>query len=102
MKKLSTKLKKIDLIPLVVFLVSLLVYYWVGTDGGLGPRPDLDHFNPLAQSFRQGRLDIHGAADQYDLSFYQGRYYPYWGPLPALILVPLQVLLGGPCSDDLF
>ncbi len=78
---------------LLIFLVVSLIYFYVGTRGSFIVPLDLDHFNPLAQSLLQGRLDIPEPATNYDLAFYQGRWYPYWGVLSALILMPYQVLM---------
>lgn len=82
------------IVPLLLFFTVFLVYFGVGTDWSFIPGYDLDFYNPLAQSFLQGRLDIPSPATTYDLSFYQGKYYPYWGPLPALLLIPFQLLKG--------
>lgn len=79
---------------ILVFLIAFLVYFYIGTRGSFIVPLDLDHFNPLAKSLLRGRLDIPEPAATYDLAFYQGRWYPYWGVLPALILIPWQFLMG--------
>lgn len=78
---------------IIIFLTAFLIYFYVGTRGTLIVPLDLDYFNPLAASLLQGRLDIPAPAATYDLAFYHGRWYPYWGVLSALILMPYQVLM---------
>ena len=36
-----------------------------------------------------------------DLSFYQGQYYLYWGPVPAILVMPFVALFGIGVSDIL-
>ncbi len=36
----------------------------------------------------------------HDALLYQGRYYLYWGPVPALLLAPLKALGVGPIDDS--
>lgn len=79
---------------LALFLFVFFIYFGVGTKWTWHVPLDLDHFNPLAQSFLHGRLDIPQPTTTYDLSYYQGHWYPYWGPLPALLLIPFQIILG--------
>lgn len=49
--------------------------------------------NPYSPGAHAG-LDVIG-----NLSYYQGRYYMYWGPAPAVALAVLKVL-GGPTAGD--
>lgn len=78
--------------------------------------PETDHFNLLAQGFRQGHLHLAGevppalvaAPNPYDprlrppgvevlhdASFYRGKYYIYFGPAPVVTLfLPWSVLVG--------
>ncbi|MFH1184075.1 MAG: hypothetical protein V1755_03440 [Chloroflexota bacterium] len=38
---------------------------------------------------------------RWDASYYDGRYYLYWGPVPAIVSAGLQVLIGAPPSGAL-
>lgn len=78
----------------IIFIIVLLVYFVVGTNYTLKPKWALDHFNPLANSLLNFRLDIQNPASTYDLSFYKGKWYGPWGIIPALILIPLQYIKG--------
>jgi len=80
-------------------------YAFVGSAGKAGfPWPAYMHFyDQLAEGFRQGHLHIsedphpdllrqtnpydpvHVKLWRSDLSLYRGKYYLYWGPLPALL-----------------
>lgn len=55
------------------------------------------HFTLLAESFLQGRLNILPNSSHFppgDVAFYDGKYFIYFGPLPAIILSPLVFLFG--------
>ncbi|HEX8990666.1 MAG TPA: hypothetical protein VF784_03220, partial [Anaerolineales bacterium] len=42
----------------------------------------------------------HGIPSPQDLSLYKGRFYLYWGPVPALLLVPIKSLIPGVIGDQ--
>lgn len=79
---------------LIIFLLAAAVYYLLATKGTGKFFHDLDYFSPLAKSFLMGRLDIPGSIENHDLSLFNGKWYPYWGPLPALLLIPFQLVMG--------
>lgn len=79
---------------LLLFFVVFAVYWVIGTHGTGKLGYDLDFYNPLARSFLAGRLDIPNPIENHDLSFFNGKWYPYWGPLPALLLIPFQIVMG--------
>lgn len=78
------------------------------------------YYTLLADAFGKGQLHVDvepGAAllaandpyssesrpafddDVWDLSLYKGKLYLYWGPLPALLLAPLQLFTHQPIAD---
>lgn len=79
---------------LLLFLTAFLIYFIVGTHGTGKLGYDLDYFNPLARSFLAGRLDIPNPIETHDLSRFNNKWYPYWGPIPALLLIPPQIIMG--------
>lgn len=79
---------------LVIFLLVAIAYYLLATKGTGRFSHDLDYFNPLAKSFLAGRLDISNPIENHDLSLFNGQWYPYWGPFPALLLIPFQLVMG--------
>lgn len=79
---------------IIIFCVCAVIYYLLATKGTGKFSHDLDYFNPLAKSFLSGRLNIPNPIENHDLSFFKGKWYPYWGPLPAVLLIPAQLLMG--------
>lgn len=59
-----------------------------------------NYFKDLAVSFKHGRLDISRAAGAvtYDLARYNGKYYLYWPPVPAVVYMGLTD--GGKDTQD--
>lgn len=82
------------LTSVVIFTVVFLVYFLVGTNYALKPKWAIDYFNQIAQSILHFRLDILHPGTTYDLSYYGGKWYGPWGIIPALILIPLQIIKG--------
>lgn len=87
-------MRKIVLTGFGIF-ITVFISYFILTIGGKGVIPhDLDYFNPLAKSFLAGRLDIPNPIVTNDLTFYKGKWYLYYGPIPALLLIPFQLIKG--------
>lgn len=59
---------------------------------------DLSYFNFLIQAFQNHQLNII-TPSTLDLSFYQGKWYMYWGPAPALFILPFYLIWGISTSD---
>ena len=96
-----------------LFLLISVVYVWIISVGRWTNWPESTHyFSLLGEAFRQGQTHLLvqpdpallALSDPYDLelreqistlwdvSLYEGKFYLYWGPSPALILGPLQLL----------
>lgn len=86
-------MKKVG-VSLILFLSVFVLYFGIATDFSFHPKWYLDYFNPLAQSIRQGHFDISNPAVTYDLVQYRGKWYAPWGLLPALFLIPVQLIKG--------
>ena len=57
-------------------------------------------YNYLADAFLHGQLALRLIPpDTHDLSLFNGHLYLYWGPLPAIVLMPLVALFGVQVSD---
>jgi hypothetical protein len=85
-------------------LLAWLVYSGLLAHGHLRKGPDqFAYFRDLAQSFLQGRLDVPRGPGQniHDLVDYNGRFYLYWPPVPALVYVPIVLLFGSNIHDAL-
>ncbi len=103
--------------------VMLLAYLWLGMAGRTerwleGEFWYAEYYSPLADAFARGQThlpvepapELLALPDPYDpvanapyrfhdALLYQGRYYLYWGPVPALLLVPLKWLGVGAIPD---
>lgn len=90
--------------PLWAALAALAVYasfaimrgdWWVASPAG--------YYNYLADAFLHGQLHLRIIpASTHDLSLFQGRYYLYWPPMPAIFLMPFIAIFGVQFSDTLF
>jgi len=98
----------------VLTLAAVVAIYWFFITLGRGtdiPR-QTQFYNLLAEAFLHGQLHLLQAPDPellkkanpfdgvhtqlwlYDASLYQGRYYTYWGPVPALLLAFVKLFIG--------
>lgn len=81
-------------IILIIFFVSVIIYFAFATRFTFRPIWELDYFNPFAESLLNLRLDIPNPGSTYDLLQYEGKWYARWGPLSALFLIPFQIIKG--------
>lgn len=79
---------------IIVFVIAFFVYFAVSTRFTLQPRWAIDYFNPIAHSLLSGRLDIESPVQTHDLVLFRGKWYTVWGVLPALFLIPFQIMKG--------
>ena len=108
----------------VILTVAAWFYFWTATSAGSpltkGLAPD-DLYNRLADGFLAGRTsfaeeappELARLANPYDpaqnapykkyhdVTYYRGRYYLYFGPTPALVLLaPWKLLTGSSLSQN--
>jgi hypothetical protein len=103
-------------------LISVTAILWYSTAGTFTHWFSYPHtyYDRLAQAFRHGQLalldqpdaSLTSLSDPYpfenrqnarylwDVSYYQGRFYLYWGPTPALVLAGVKSLVGGVIEDQ--
>ena len=63
---------------------------------------DAAYYNYLADALLHGQLHLRQVPPQtLDLVHYHGQYFLYWGPLPAVLLMPFVALFGVGFSDVL-
>jgi len=122
----QTSLKvRIRLWVIAPIVVVLIAYLWFISAGMWFPWPKTsiyDYYSGLALAFQHGHLyldeeprpELLALPDPYrigarkgiphiwDASLYQGHYYLYWGPAPALVLLPIQSILGIQPISDLY
>lgn len=82
------------LVPVGIFFVVFWFYFGIATSFTFHPKWVLDYFNPFARSLLVGRLDIVDPPVTYDLVNFDGRWYAPWGGLPAVFLIPFQLVKG--------
>ena len=71
----------------------MLLVVWPFADISLGG----DHYMYLARSFARGSLDVDAMSDRYrDYILWNGHKYLPFGPLPAILLIPLAAIASGP------
>jgi len=108
------------LLPIMGFV--FLIYIWLVSSGTwVNWRSPTRYYANLARGFERGNLYIstppdpklEEISDPYDdalriengidivpdASYYNGRYYLYWGPVPAVFLIPVQSAYGGKVGD---
>jgi hypothetical protein len=86
-------------------LVSGLVYLLVSAypSGRLFTQSYAPYHNYLADAFLHGQTWLRIIPQNLeDLSFFNGRYYLYWGPFPAFVLMPFVAIFGVQLNDVLF
>lgn len=104
-------------------LFVLVVYVWFISAGywtSWPPTAIYDYYSKLASAFQHGHLylddqpspELLALRDPYrksarldipyiwDASLYQGRYYLYWGPTPAVIILPFQIASSATVGDN--
>ncbi|MBM3125965.1 MAG: hypothetical protein FJZ87_12985, partial [Chloroflexi bacterium] len=105
----------------VVLLITLSYVWWVSLGLWTNWPETTAYYDMLARAFSHGNLHLDVQPDpallaledpydpQYrsgipvlwDASLYEGKYYLYWGPSPAVILVPLKWISDQVIGDNL-
>jgi len=84
---------------LFAFIAYILLSFLIGHPWDLSGNP---YFNYLADAFIHGQVYLRSMPPSiHDLSFYNGHYYLYWPPFPAIFLIPFVSLFGITVSDVL-
>lgn len=90
--------------PVTAFLLAFVIYLAIAmSTGGIWWRTQNNYYNYLADAFLHGQLHLRLIPlSTHDLVFYQDKYYLYWPPFPAVLLMPFILLFGVNFSDVLF
>jgi hypothetical protein len=101
-----------------------LIYVWFGSDGlWKSMHNETNYYDLQANAFAKGQLELDVEPDPallaftneslyepenregipvlWDATFYNGKYYIYWGPAPALVLTPLKFFYKEDLGDKL-
>lgn len=104
--------------------VIFLIYVWFGSDGLWKPmHNETNYYDLQANAFAKGQLELDVDPDPalltftdeslyepenrtgipvlWDATFYNGKYYLYWGPAPALVLTPFKFFYKEDLGDKL-
>jgi hypothetical protein len=88
------------ILALAIYLVTTAVFFACADPDTLRSHTRYNHFALLAQSWLEGRLDLGAPPPTYtgknDFSLYLGRWYVPFPPFPAVLVLPLVALAGGP------
>lgn len=104
---------------LVIPLVIAIYIWYVSSGTWLEWVSPTRYYADLARGFQSGQLHIPAQPDPllsqlqnpydpsaragievpHDITYYNGRYYLYWGPVPALFLLVWQSVFGGRVGD---
>lgn len=89
--------------PLPAMILAGIIFTGISATAGAPWRlSTAPYYNFLADALLHGQLHLRIIPENtIDLSFFQGRYYLYWGPLPALFSIPWVALFGTGASDVL-
>lgn len=104
-----------------LWAVIFVIYAWFITFGNFTTwRNTTRYYTQLADAFRNGQLHVDAdpgeallaAEDPYsttsrpafndeiwDMSLYKGKLYLYWGPVPALLITPIQFITNAKITD---
>jgi hypothetical protein len=64
---------------------------------------EMAYFNYLADALLHGQLNLRFTPpNQLDLSLFNGKYFLYWSPMPAILMMPFIAIFGIGFSDILF
>ncbi|MCM1567009.1 MAG: hypothetical protein NC238_13950, partial [Dehalobacter sp.] len=87
--------------PLPAGLLTFIIFLGISATAGSPWRlSGFPYFNYLADAFLHGQLNLRIVpADTLDLSLFEGKYFLYWGPLPAVFAMPLVAVFGPSVSD---
>jgi hypothetical protein len=120
----TSKLKRVYFLAGLIVLLVLAVYGWFVSVGYWTYWPKTtNYYDMLASSFQHNQLSLQIKVDPvllampnpydiyarealpqvtylFDGSFYKGAFYLYWGPVPALLLVPFKFAFPGEIGDQ--
>jgi len=90
--------------PISAGILSFFVYAIIAAQrGSITGTSSAPYFNYLADAFFHGQLSLRLLpANQHDLAFFNGQYFMYWPPFPAILLMPFIALFGVGFSDVFF
>lgn len=90
-----------NMIIFLIFVSLIYIYFSFIINKNLFYSSDTCYYNYLLDAFFHKRLNI--ITDfTHDLSFYQNKFYLYWGHAPSLFILPFYILGGIKTSDIIY
>jgi hypothetical protein len=87
-------------LALALYAVTTGIYLLFAAPETLGSHTPYNHFALQAAAWLDGRLDLGGPPPAYaggnDFSYFEGKWFVPFPPLPALLLVPWVLMAGSP------
>ena len=120
----SSKLKRVYFLTALIGIFVVAIYVWFVSAGFWADWPaTTNYYDMLATSFQHGQFSLGSKPnsallslpDPYDVqarkshpdafyifdgSLYNGKFYLYWGPAPALFLAAVKFLIPGDIGDQ--
>ena len=117
----ASKTNQINLLATISILLVLFAYFWFGSFGLLNHLPTITaYYDKLATAFSHGSLSLEEQPDPAllalenpfnrskwigidvptDYSLYDGKYYLYFGPIPAVLLTIAKLIGFGIKGDQ--
>ncbi len=111
----------IQYFTLPIAIIVILIYAWLGSSGKWQTlKPSTYYYDNLAKGFQSAHLYLpiepdprllllpnpydlsarKGIEVPLDLSLYKGKFYMYWEPVPALIIIAIKSFRRGLVSDS--
>jgi hypothetical protein len=86
------------------FILALTIYALISSfRHPIWSVSDYPYYSYLADAFLHGQLHLRALpASTLDLVIYNGHYFLYWPPMPAILLMPFVALMGVGFSDIFF
>jgi hypothetical protein len=90
--------------PISAGILSFIVYAFVAAQrGSITGTSSSPYFNYLSDAFLHGQLSLRLLpVNHHDLAVFNGQYFMYWPPFPAIFLMPFVALFGVGFSDVFF
>jgi hypothetical protein len=90
--------------PVSAGIISFCIYaIFAAQRGSITGISSSPYFNYLADAFIHGQLSLRIVPPNlHDLAFFNGHYYMYWPPFPAILLMPFIAIFGVGFSDVFF
>jgi hypothetical protein len=92
------------LLPYLTIVILIVIYFttsWIVSRGNLS-QTNLSYYNYLLNALYHKHLDVIPYANATDLTWFNNKWYMYWGPAPILFISPFYLIFRTQTSDVLY